>query len=114
MPRPNYKLGCQKNFAVVEIFAMTKNEIINKIQTKLHVSKRDATDFFETTLEIIKSTLATGDELKISGFGKFETRQKTDRRGRNPQTGEELTITSRRVVSFKPSTLLRQSLNEGK
>jgi integration host factor subunit alpha len=59
----------------------------------------------------MKDTLEAGENLKISGFGNFEVRQKADRRGRNPQTGETITIEARRVLTFKPSSILRRSVN---
>jgi len=65
----------------------------------------------ETSLEFIKSTLASGEDVLISGFGKFEVRDKGSRRGRSPQTGEALTLDGRRVVTFKPSGVLRKKLN---
>jgi integration host factor subunit alpha len=60
---------------------------------------------------LIKSTLESGEKLKIAGFGNFEVKQKADRRGRNPQTGEEITIEARRILTFKPSNILRNNLN---
>jgi integration host factor subunit alpha len=60
---------------------------------------------------IMKSTLESGETLKISGFGSFIVKHKKDRRGRNPQTGETITIEARRILTFKPSTLLRQAIN---
>ena len=66
----------------------------------------------ETVFAIMKSTLESGEKLKISGFGNFEVKQKADRRGRNPQTGEAITIEARRILTFKPSTLLRQAINK--
>ena len=66
----------------------------------------------ETVFLIMKNTLESGEKLKISGFGNFEVKQKADRRGRNPQTGEAITIEARRVLTFKPSTLLRQAINK--
>jgi len=65
----------------------------------------------EAVLSTMKTTLESGENLKISGFGSFVVKSKADRRGRNHQTGEAITITSRRVLTFKPSTLLRQAVN---
>ena len=65
----------------------------------------------EAVFSIIKSTLEAGETLKISGFGTFEVKQKADRRGRNPQTGEDIIIIARRVLTFKPSAVLKQSIN---
>jgi len=60
----------------------------------------------------MKSTLEQGEKLKISGFGSFVVKQKNDRRGRNPQTGETITISARRIVTFKPSSILREAINK--
>ena len=65
----------------------------------------------ETTLEIIKNTLASGKDVQVSGFGKFKVNEKAARKGRNPQTGETLTLDSRRVVTFSPSGILRNQVN---
>ena len=66
----------------------------------------------ELVLEIMKDTLVKGEKIKISGFGNFIVRQKRTRRGRNPQTGEEIEISARKVLTFKSSPILKQSLNE--
>jgi integration host factor subunit alpha len=60
----------------------------------------------------MKSTLETGEKLKIAGFGNFEVKQKADRRGRNPQTGETITIEARRILTFKPSNVLKTAINQ--
>ena len=65
----------------------------------------------EVVLSIMKKTLESGEPLKISGFGSFIVKQKADRRGRNPQTGETITIEARRILTFKPSVVLRQAVN---
>jgi len=66
----------------------------------------------ESVFAIIKESLEAGETIKISGFGSFEVNQKGARRGRNPQTGEAITIEARKVLSFKPSTLLRDAINK--
>jgi len=66
----------------------------------------------ESAFSIMKETLEKGENLKISGFGSFVVKQKADRRGRNPQTGEPIPIKARRILTFKPSTLLRTAINE--
>lgn len=66
----------------------------------------------ETVFGIMKETLETGEKLKIPGFGNFEVKQKQDRLGRNPQNGEAITITARRVLTFKPSLLLKEAINK--
>ena len=62
-------------------------------------------------LGVVKTTLETGEKVKVSGFGIFEVKDKKDRKGRNPQTGEILTIGARRILNFKPSNLLREAIN---
>jgi integration host factor subunit alpha len=69
-------------------------------------------EMIEAVFSIMKSTLETGETLKISGFGSFVVKQKNDRRGRNPQTGEAITIEARRILTFKPSTVLRDAINK--
>ena len=90
---------------------MTKADIVEKIYAKIGLSKTDSVELVEQVLEIMKATLERGEQLKITGFGKFIVKKKADRRGRNPQTGEEITITARRILTFKPSALLKQSMN---
>jgi len=90
---------------------MTKSEIADRIAQKCGYSKKESQDLLESVFRIMKDTLESGEDLKISGFGKFEVRQKNDRRGRNPQTGETITIEARRVLTFKPSSILRNAIN---
>ena len=90
---------------------MTKADIVERIMTTTGFSRMESFDMFELVFSIMKDTLEDGEAIKISGFGKFEVKQKKDRRGRNPQTGEDLTIEARRVLTFKPSTLLRKAIN---
>jgi integration host factor subunit alpha len=90
---------------------MTKAEIADKIQTVTGHTKKDSAELVELVFSVLKDTLESGENLKISGFGNFEVKQKADRKGRNPQTGEEITIEARRVLSFKPSSVLKQRLN---
>ena len=73
---------------------------------------RAAADVVDAVCEVMKSTLEAGEAVMISGFGKFEVREKTMRRGRNPQTGEKLTLDARRVVTFKPLGVFKGKLNE--
>jgi integration host factor subunit alpha len=91
---------------------MTKADIAERIQSQIGFTRKDSQDLLESVLSLIKTTLETGEDVKISGFGKFEVKQKKDRRGRNPQTGETITITSRRILSFKPSTVLKAAINQ--
>lgn len=91
---------------------MTKADIVEMVQSRIGFSKKESADMVETVFSIMKDTLETGENLKISGFGSFVVKQKADRRGRNPQTGEAITIEARRRLTFKPSNVLRASLNE--
>ena len=90
---------------------MTKADIVEKIADKCGVTKKESIDMVETVFSILKSTLEDGEDIKISGFGKFEVKMKHERRGRNPQTGEAIVIDARRILSFKPSALLRKAIN---
>lgn len=90
---------------------MTKADIVERIYEKIGFAKKDSAELVETVFDIIKSTLESGENIKVSGFGNFEVKQKKDRRGRNPQTGEAITIEARKILSFKPSSILKQSLN---
>jgi len=90
---------------------MTKAEIIARIYEKMGFSKKEATDVVEATFEIIKGCLEKGEKVKISGFGNFVVNSKRPRRGRNPQTGEEIVIVARKVLTFKASQILKHTLN---
>jgi len=92
---------------------MTKADIFEKVSTSLGLSKKDSAELVEAVFSVMKSTLENGENLKISGFGNFEVKQKADRRGRNPQTGEAITIEARRILSFKPSSILKTAVNKG-
>lgn len=91
---------------------MTKADLAQKLHESIGISKKDAANHVEELLYLIKNALESGELVKISGFGVFEPKQKNARRGRNPQTGEAITIEARRVLTFKPSTLLRQAVNK--
>ena len=90
---------------------MTKAEIVDRITDNCGFSKKESQDLLESVFNIMKSTLESGEDLKISGFGKFEVKEKNARRGRNPQTGETITIEGRRILTFKPSSVLRAAIN---
>jgi integration host factor subunit alpha len=90
---------------------MTKADMVELVYDRIGVSKREAAKIVETVFDIIKETLEEGENVKISGFGSFNIQHKKPRRGRNPQTGEEITISARRVLSFKASNVLREQLN---
>ena len=89
----------------------TKEDIVQSV-TKAGFTRSRAVDLVETMVDIIKHTLASGEELLISGFGKFYVRSKAARMGRNPKTGEEAVVSERRVVRFKCSPVLRDKINE--
>jgi integration host factor subunit alpha len=91
--------------------ALTKDKIINEVYTKLGFRKSDARQAVEQLLEIMKRTLQNGEDLLISGFGKFVVKEKKARRGRNPQTRRDLQLRARRVVVFKTSGILRKKIN---
>lgn len=91
---------------------MTKADIVETIYEKVGLSKRESARIVDMLFDIIKGKLENGENVKISGFGTFAVRNKNARRGRNPQTGEEITISARRVLSFKPSNVLRKLINE--
>jgi integration host factor subunit alpha len=90
---------------------MTKADIISRIYEKIGFSKKDATDVVEATFDIIKVCLEKGEKVKISGFGNFVVNTKRPRKGRNPQTGDEIIIVGRKVLTFKASQILKKSLN---
>ena len=90
---------------------MTKADLAQKLHETMGINKKDATMHVEALLDLIKGTLESGENVKISGFGAFETKQKNARRGRNPQTGEAITIEARNVLTFKPSSILRDAIN---
>jgi integration host factor subunit alpha len=91
---------------------MTKAEIVDLVYEKVGFSKKEAAEIVDLVFEIIKETLEDSENIKISGFGSFVIREKNERRGRNPQTGEEITISPRKVLTFKPSQVLKKALNE--
>ncbi|WP_419660806.1 IhfA1: integration host factor, subunit alpha [Desulfosarcina variabilis str. Montpellier] len=91
--------------------SLTKAQIVENIQNETGLTKIKATDTVETLLEIIKSSLADGENVLVSGFGKFCVKAKQQRKGRNPATGEEMMLDERRVVTFKCSGKLREKIN---
>ena len=91
---------------------MTKADIIESVYEKIGFSKKEAAEAVELVFETMKSTLASGEKIKVSGFGNFVVRGKRARVGRNPQTGDVITISERRVLTFKPSQVLKDALNQ--
>jgi integration host factor subunit alpha len=92
--------------------ALTKEKIINSIYNQVGLSKSQSRNVVERLLEIIKGSLENGEDILISGFGKFVVKEKSARRGRNPQTTEDLQLRARRVVVFKTSGVLRNKINQ--
>lgn len=90
---------------------MTKADLVEAVHNKVGFSKRESADIVEMVFNTMKDTLAIGEKIKISGFGNFEVRDKRARVGRNPQTGEVIEISARRVLTFKPSQVLKNALN---
>jgi integration host factor subunit alpha len=93
---------------------ITKRDLTEALYSKSDLTKKEAMDVIEKLLEIIKRTLERGEGMLITGFGKFEVKEKNPRRGRNPVTGNELTLGSRRIVTFRCSDVLRGKLNKKK
>jgi integration host factor subunit alpha len=93
--------------------ALTKEKIISSIYDQVGLSKNQSQNVVERLLEIIKQNLENGEDVLVSGFGKFVVKEKSARRGRNPQTSEELQLRARRVVVFKTSGVLRDKINGG-
>jgi integration host factor subunit alpha len=91
--------------------SFTKDNLIHSVSEIAGFKKTHARKAVGTTLELIKSTLASGADVLISRFGKFCVSEKASRRGRNPQTGEDLMLDARRIVTFKPSGVLKGKLN---
>ena len=92
---------------------MTKAEIIESVHMKVQFSKKEAAEVVELVFDTMKETLERGEKIKISGFGNFIVRDKKARIGRNPQTGKEIEIAARRVLTFRPSQVLKSALNLG-
>jgi len=90
---------------------VTKEVLVNSVETRVGLQKRESDEVFESLMEIIKRTLESGEDVLISGFGKFCVKDKNERRGRNPATGEDKTMRARRVVVFKYSGILRDMIN---
>jgi integration host factor subunit alpha len=89
----------------------TKASLIEEVYQKIGLTKKTSVNIVETVFEIMKDKLDTGEKIKILGFGNFVVREKRARIGRNPQTGEEMVITPRRVLTFKPSLILKNKIS---
>ncbi|MDZ7598301.1 MAG: integration host factor subunit alpha [Desulfobacterales bacterium] len=93
--------------------ALTKNDIVERLQAELGFPKSQAIEITESLIEVIKASLESGDDVLVSGFGKFCVKDKNQRKGRNPATGEDAILPARRVVTFKCSGKLRKKVNGG-
>ena len=94
-----------------EVKEMTKAEIVESVYERVGFSKKEAADMVEMIFDLMKEILEKGEKIKISGFGNFAVKEKKARKGRNPQTGEEIEIAPRRVLTFRPSQTLKKLLN---
>ena len=92
---------------------MTRKELSEMLDEKSPFSASKCAEFVDMVFEVMAEALEWGEKIKIHGFGNFTVHEKRARRGRNPQTGEKMEIAARRVVKFKPSALLRKTLNQG-
>lgn len=93
--------------------ALTKAEVAEHLFEKVGLSKRDAKDMVEIFFEEIRETLESGEQVKLSGFGNFDLRVKSERPGRNPKTGEDIPISARKVVTFRPGQKLKSRVEDG-
>ena len=93
---------------------MNKTELINEVATKSELSKKDATKAVDAILSSIEETLSAGNKVQLIGFGNFEVRSRAARKGRNPQTGKEMTIPASNVPAFKPGKALKDAVSTKK
>lgn len=94
-----------------DIVTLTKADIVERVYNKIGFSKKEASDLVELVFTTLKNSLNEGEKVKISGFGNFTVKEKKARPGRNPQTGDQITISARRVLTFKPSQILKDIIN---
>ena len=87
--------------------ALTKADMVESLFNELGLNKREARELVDSFFEDLRAALASGEQVKLSGFGNFDLRDKNERPGRNPKTGEEIPITARRVVTFRPGQKLK-------
>lgn len=92
---------------------MTKADIVEVVHNRTGFSKKESSEAVESILDILKEVLEEGEKIKLSGFGNFVIRNKEVRKGRNPKTGEEMEISARSVLTFKPSQKLKDHINGG-
>ncbi len=91
---------------------MTKADLIENVYLTTGFSKKESATIVEMVFDLMKTTLENGEKIKIAGFGNFVVNEKAARRGRNPQTGDEIEISARKILTFKPSQVLKSLLNE--
>jgi integration host factor subunit alpha len=91
---------------------LTKADLIERVRLETGLPRTEAAELLESVLETVKATLEEGENVKVSGFGSFVVRQKSARQGRNPKTAEAITLPRRRVLTFKPSNVLRSAINQ--
>ncbi len=91
---------------------MTKADLIENVYLTTGFSKKESAEIVEMVFDLMKSTLEDGEKIKIAGFGNFVVKEKASRRGRNPQTGGEIEITARKILTFKPSQVLKAAIND--
>ena len=89
---------------------LTKSDIVEDLNNEIGLNKREAKELVDSVFDTIKETLINGEEVKVSGFGNFQLKEKPDRTGRNPRTGEDVEITARRVVTFKSGQKLKEKV----
>jgi len=91
--------------------ALTKQDLVEQVYNEIGFPKNQSTEIVESLFEVIKKTLESGEDVMVSGFGKFCVKEKKERKGRNPATGENLMLKPRKVVTFKCSGKLREKIN---
>ena len=91
--------------------ALTKADLINSICETVNLTKQESASAFESVFETIKGTLESGEDVLISGFGRFCVKDKQERKGRNPETGDDMILDARRIVTFKCSNIMRDRIN---
>lgn len=93
---------------------MTKADLVESVYLKTGFSKKESAQIVEMVFDLMKSTLEKGEKIKLAGFGNFVVKNKATRKGRNPQTGDEIEISSRKILTFKPSQVLKSVINSPK
>ena len=92
----------------------TKTDLVESLLPKLDKTRKEVQELVDHLFEMTKDTLSNGEDIKLPGFGNFRVREKRERAGRNPKTGAKIPITARKVVTFRPSTILRERVNNSK